>query len=142
MNKEEAKKILSPEAYAVAVEGGTEYPFSSPYWNLMAEGLYVDALSGKPLFSSKDKFLSSCGWPAFSRPIDPKAITSSLDESHHMIREEVRSASSSIHLGHVFYGEEGTPNGVRYCINGVSLRFIRKEDLEKEGYGDYLPLFK
>ena len=111
------------------------------YWNNFKEGIYVDIISGKPLFSSKDKYDAGCGWPSFTKPIDESEIEERLDTSHGMIRTEVRSKTSDSHLGHVFPDGPG-PEGLRYCINSASLRFIPKEELEKEGYGEYRRLFE
>jgi methionine-R-sulfoxide reductase len=142
VDKKLAKEKLTSEQYRVLVEKGTDRPFSHPYTHEKREGIYVDPLSGEPLFSSLDKFDSPCGWPAFSKPIDPSAITSQSDSSFGMEREEVLSDSSFGHLGHVFYGPMEGPKGVRYCINGNALRFVPKEEMAKEGYGAYLTLFK
>jgi methionine-R-sulfoxide reductase len=142
MDKKRAKEKLTSEQYHVLVEKGTDRPFSHPYVAEKREGIYVDPYSGEALFSSLDKFDSPCGWPAFSKPIDPNAIISQSDSSFGMEREEVLSDSSLGHLGHVFYGPGEGPKGVRYCINGNALRFVPKEDMDKEGYGAYLVLFK
>jgi methionine-R-sulfoxide reductase len=142
VDQKKAKEKLTPEQYHVLVEKGTDRPYSHPYTDESRDGIYVDPLSGEALFSSKDKFPSSCGWPAFSKPIDETAVYEQNDSSFGMEREEVLSDSSNGHLGHVFRGPYEGPIGVRYCINGNALRFIPKEDLEKEGYGAYLVLFK
>lgn len=138
----EIKKRLNQTEYNVTQNNGTELPFSHEYDSLFEEGIYVDIVSGEPLFSSKEKFNAGCGWPSFSRPIDLDHISEKKDFSHGMLRIEVRSKYGDSHLGHVFNDGPKDKGGLRYCINGSSLRFIKKEDLEKEGYGEYLDLFK
>ncbi len=133
-------KTLTPEQYRVTQECGTEPPFKNEYWNNHRQGIYVDVVSGEPLFSSADKFDSGTGWPSFTRPLSKDAVTFRTDSSHFMKRTEVRSAKAGSHLGHVF--DDGpAPTGLRYCMNSASLRFIPAEDLAKEGYGEYAKLF-
>ncbi|MBF8379027.1 peptide-methionine (R)-S-oxide reductase MsrB [Alicyclobacillus mali] len=140
--KEELRKRLTPLQYAVTQENATEPPFRNEYWNHHEEGLYVDVVSGKPLFSSRDKFDSGCGWPSFTKPIAQDVVVEQPDFSHGMIRTEVRSREADAHLGHVFPDGPIDKGGLRYCINSAALRFIPKQDLEKEGYGEYLKLFE
>ncbi|EGT3600114.1 peptide-methionine (R)-S-oxide reductase MsrB [Clostridium perfringens] len=140
--KEELQKILTEEEYYVTQENGTERPFTNEYWDFNEEGIYVDVTTGEPLFTSKDKFHSSCGWPAFSKPIDRSIIKEKIDKSHGMIRTEVRSRLGDSHLGHVFCDGPEDLGGLRYCINSASLKFIPKEELKKNGYEEYLELFK
>lgn len=131
---------LSATQFAVVCNEGTEPPFANAYWDNKEPGIYVDIVSGKPLFSSIDKFDSTSGWPSFTRPLQAEEIIERTDNSHGMVRTEVRSRSGKAHLGHVF--PDGlAPTGLRYCINSASLRFIPVNDLEKEGYGEYLKLF-
>lgn len=134
----ELKATLTPMQYAVTQQNATEPPFENAFWNTKREGLYVDITSGEPLFSSRDKFPSACGWPAFAKPIDPNTVKEYDDLSFGMIRTEVRSRVGNAHLGHVFGDGPEELGGLRYCINSASLRFIPKEDMEREGYGDFL----
>lgn len=125
----------------VTLENGTEPPFKNEYWNHFEKGLYVDILDGTPLFISKDKFESDCGWPSFSKPINRKLINEKADFSFGMHRIEVRSKEADSHLGHVFTDGPKDLGGLRYCINSASLRFIAFDDLEREGYKEYIKLF-
>ena len=126
----------------VTQEKGTEPPFKNVYWDHKAEGIYVDIVSGEPLFSSFDKFDSGCGWPSFSKPLIDDNVTEHTDGAHGMRRVEVRSKHGDSHLGHVFPDGPKAAGGLRYCINSASLRFIPKDQLEHEGYGEYLKLFQ
>lgn len=137
----ELREKLTPIQYEVTQKNGTEPPFKNPYWDNKKEGIYVDVVSGKPLFTSLDKFESGCGWPSFTKPIDEGTIERKTDLSHFMVRTEVRSNDSDSHLGHVFR-DGPKPTGLRYCINSAALEFIPKEKLEERGYGEYLRLFK
>jgi len=140
-DKEALKKTLSSMQYNVTQQCGTEPPFMNEFWNNHREGIYVDVVSGEPLFSSADKFDSGTGWPSFTKPIELDNIVEKEDRSLLSTRTEVRSKGGDSHLGHVFL-DGPKPTGLRYCINSASLRFIPKEDLEKEGYGEYLKLFE
>ena len=137
----ELKQKLTPMQFHVTQEAGTEPPFQNAFWNEHREGVYVDIVSGKPLFSSKDKFDSGCGWPSFTRPLEGKDVVEKRDISVGMVRTEVRSKDADSHLGHVFDDGPRDRGGLRYCINSASLRFIPVEDLDKEGLGSFLPLF-
>lgn len=137
----ELKKRLTPEQYKVTQEEGTERPFKNAYNENKSQGIYVDIVSGEPLFSSLDKYDSGTGWPSFSKPIDEKFITTKVDKSLFSVRTEVRSKYADSHLGHVF-PDGPQPTGQRYCMNSASMRFIPVEKLEEEGYAQYLPLFK
>ena len=132
---------INSTQFEVTMKNGTEPPYQNEYWDNFREGIYVDITTGEPLFSSKDKF-EACGWPSFSKPIHPEGITSKKDDSHGMLREEVRSMTGDIHLGHVFDDGPVETGGLRYCINSAALLFIPKENMEEQGYGKYLSLFE
>jgi peptide-methionine (R)-S-oxide reductase len=134
----EAIAKLTPEQYRVTQQSGTEYPGSGQYLHNKEPGIYVDIVSGEPLFASSDKYESGCGWPSFTKPIDSRHVTELTDASHGMIRTEVRSSHGNSHLGHVFPDGPTDRGGLRYCINSASLRFVPKKDMETEGYGAYL----
>lgn len=142
MNKEERLKQLTPMQYFVTQHNGTEPPYQNEYDQHFEEGIYVDIVSGKPLFSSKDKFDAGCGWPSFSKPIDEEEITEQVDISYGMRRIEVRSKTADSHLGHVFPDGPKEFGGLRYCINSAALKFIPKDRLEEEGYGEFKKLFE
>ena len=137
-NKEEKIKQLSPMQEYVIQQNGTEAPFKNEYWDNHEEGIYVDIVSGEPLFSSTDKFDSGTGWPSFTKPINGTALTMQTDKKLWVPRTEVRSSSADSHLGHVFDDGPKDKGGMRYCINSASLRFVPKERMEAEGYGEYL----
>jgi peptide-methionine (R)-S-oxide reductase len=139
---QEAIARLSPEQYEVTQRSGTERPFKNAYWDNKEPGLYVDVVSGEPLFTSMDKFDSDCGWPSFTRPIEAENVLENRDASHGMIRTEVRSRAADSHLGHVFPDGPRDAGGLRYCINSAALRFIPVDQLESEGYGNYRQLFQ
>jgi peptide methionine sulfoxide reductase msrA/msrB len=139
--KAELKAKLTPRQYAVTQEAATEPPFQNEFWDSKQEGLYVDVVSGEPLFSSKDKFDSGCGWPSFTKPVEPANVVERTDGTLGMQRTEVRSKGADGHLGHVFEDGPAAKGGLRYCINSASLRFIPVAQLDHEGYGKFLPLF-
>lgn len=138
--EEEIRKNLSQMQFKVTQQNGTEPPFQNEYWDNKKEGIYVDIVTGEPLFSSLNKFDSGCGWPSFTNPIEGTELVEKDDRSHFMNRTEVRSTLGDSHLGHVF-PDGPRPTGLRYCINSAALRFIPKEDMVKEGYGELLKLF-
>jgi len=141
LTKDDLKKRLTPIQYEVTQNEGTEPPFQNEYWNNKKPGIYVDVVSGEPLFSSLDKFDSGTGWPSFTRPLEPDNIVERTDRRFFTTRTEVRSKDAGSHLGHVF-NDGPKPTGLRYCLNSAALRFIPKQDLEKEGYGKYEDLFE
>jgi peptide-methionine (R)-S-oxide reductase len=138
----EAVSRLNPEQYRVTQKDGTERPFDNAYWDNHESGIYVDVVSGEPLFASVDKYDSQSGWPSFTKPIDPEHVVENTDVSHGMARTEVRSTHGDSHLGHVFPDGPREQGGLRYCINSASLRFIPLEEMESEGYGSYKKLFE
>ena len=140
--KAQDMKPLTPEERRVIVDKGTEAPFSGRYYKYRGEGVYRCRQCGAPLYRSSDKFDSGCGWPSFSQPIQKDLITEKKDTSYGMTRTEVRSKTGNAHLGHVFTDGPKEKGGLRYCINSASLRFIPKEKMKEEGYGEYLPLIK
>lgn len=127
-----------PEQYRVTQQGGTEAPGSGEYLDNEEPGIYVDVVSGQPLFASSDKFDSGCGWPSFTKPLEPDHVSELQDTSHGMVRAEVRSAQANSHLGHVFADGPADRGGLRYCINSASLRFVPLDEMEVEGYGSYI----
>src|SRR5699024_6183967 len=140
-DKADLKNKLTEEQYYVTQENGTELPFRNEYWDHDEEGIYVDIVSGDVLFSSKDKFASDCGWPSFTKPVSGKKVTEKVDQTHGMVRTEIRSKEADSHLGHVFEDGPIEEGGLRYCMNSAALRFIKREDMEKEGYGRYEYIF-
>jgi peptide methionine sulfoxide reductase msrA/msrB len=134
-------KSLTPLQQHVTQNKGTEAPFQNEYWDNKAEGIYVDLMTGEPLFSSTDKYDSGTGWPTFSKPIDKKNVSEHNDADHGMVRTEIKSSSSNAHLGHVFNDGPKEAGGMRYCMNSAALKFVPKEKMQEEGYGEYLSLF-
>jgi peptide-methionine (R)-S-oxide reductase len=139
---EELRQKLTPMQYEVTQNEGTEPPFQNEFWDSHEEGLYVDVVSGEPLFSSKEKFDSHCGWASFYKPLEPENFVEKEDRKFGMRRVEVRSKHADSHLGHVFDDGPRELGGLRYCMNSASMRFIPVDKLEEEGYGEYLPLFE
>ena len=135
-NETEIKNMLSVESYNVTQNKGTEMPFANAFYNNHAKGIYVDIVTGEPLFASSDQFDSGCGWPAFSKPIEAPVVVELEDVSHGMVRTEVRSSVGNSHLGHVFENDPTSPNGIRYCINSAALKFIPLEEMDEQGYGN------
>lgn len=141
-SEDEIKKKLTPTQYEVTQKEATEPAFRNEYWDEKREGIYVDVVSGEPLFSSKDKYDSGCGWPSFTKPIDKSMIVEKVDRKLFMARTEVRSKGADSHLGHVFEDGPVEAGGLRYCINSASMRFVPVDQLEAEGYGEYKPMFE
>lgn len=142
IDKEELKQKLTPIQYHVTQENGTERPFQNDYWNNEEEGIYVDVITGEPLFSSKDKYDAGCGWPSFTKPIDKNQVEEKTDTTHGMRRTEIRSKDSDSHLGHVFEDGPMEAGGLRYCMNSAAMRFVPVSKMDEEGYKKYLYLFK
>ncbi len=138
---EQLKTTLTPIQYEVTQNDATEPPFRNEFWDHTEDGIYVDIVSGEPLFSSTDKYDAGCGWPSFTKAINKDEVKENMDVSHNMVRTEVRSKTANSHLGHLFDDGPQEAGGLRYCINSAALRFVPKEDLEKEGYGEYAVLF-
>ncbi|MDR7204717.1 peptide-methionine (S)-S-oxide reductase MsrA [Priestia megaterium] len=138
---EQLKTTLTPIQYEVTQNDATELPFRNEFWDHTEDGIYVDIVSGEPLFSSTDKYDAGCGWPSFTKAINKDEVKENMDVSHNMVRTEVRSKTANSHLGHLFDDGPQDAGGLRYCINSAALRFVPKEDLEKEGYGEYAVLF-
>ncbi|WP_047985258.1 peptide-methionine (S)-S-oxide reductase MsrA [Ornithinibacillus californiensis] len=142
IDKSDLKEKLTPLQYHVTQEKGTERPFQNEYWNNLEEGIYVDIVSGKPLFSSRDQYDAGCGWPSFTRPIDSYEVVEELDTSHGMVRTEIRSRTADSHLGHVFEDGPRDQGGLRYCMNSAAMRFIPKAKMKDEGYAHLVNLFE
>lgn len=142
MNEEELKNKIGETAFYVTQKNGTEPPFTGEYDRFFERGIYVDVVSGEPLFSSNDKYNSGCGWPAFTKPIKKEAVKEKTDLSYGMVRQEVRSAEADSHLGHVFPDGPRSKGGLRYCINSAALRFVPYEKMDEEGYGEYMSEFE
>ena len=142
MSEQDLKERIGEMEYYVTQQNGTEPPFTGEYDRFYEKGIYVDIVSGEALFSSRDKFDSGCGWPAFARPIKEESVRENVDTSYGMVRREVRSSQADSHLGHVFPDGPYALGGLRYCINSASLRFIPYEKLEEEGYGEYKTIFE
>ncbi|MBC1482362.1 peptide-methionine (R)-S-oxide reductase MsrB [Listeria sp. FSL L7-1509] len=140
--KSERLKQLTKLQYNVTQKASTEHPFKNEFYDNQAEGIYVDIVSGKPLFSSKDQYDAGCGWPSFTKPIDAKEIIENKDRTHGMVRTEVKSVEADSHLGHVFPDGPIDKGGLRYCINSAALRFIPTNKLEEEGYKEYKQIFE
>lgn len=140
--EDKIRAALTQEQFDVTQKSATERPFTSAFYGSKARGLYVDIVTGEPLFTSDDMYHSSCGWPSFTKPVEPSVVVERTDSSHCMRRVEVRSRAGNSHLGHVFEGDSESPNGIRYCINGASLRFIPLEELDSQGYGYLREKFK
>jgi len=138
--KDELRERLTPEQFHVTQENGTEPPFQNAYWDNTKPGIYVDIVSGEPLFSSEDQYDAGCGWPSFTKPISQAAVGFAKDTSHGMIRTEVRSTDADSHLGHVFTDGPPDAGGLRYCINSAALEFIPRDEMEARGFADLLPL--
>ncbi|MBW0931951.1 peptide-methionine (S)-S-oxide reductase MsrA [Priestia megaterium] len=138
---EQLKTTLTPIQYEVTQNDATELPFRNEFWDHTEDGIYVDIVSGEPLFSSTDKYDAGCGWPSFTKAINKDEVKENMDVSHNMVRTEVRSKTANSHLGHLFDDGPQDAGGLRYCINSAALRFVPKDDLEKEGYGEYAVLF-
>lgn len=141
-SRDELKKRLTPEEFAVTQEAATEHPFTGKYDDWWEDGIFVDVVSGKPLFSSTDKYDAGCGWPSFTRPIEESEIKRHVDYSYGMVRTEVRSDDANSHLGHLFTDGPTDQGGLRYCINSAALKFVPKDQLAELGYGQYLNLFQ
>jgi peptide methionine sulfoxide reductase msrA/msrB len=139
-SKDKLKSALTPAQFEVTQQSATEAPYQNKFWQHCEKGLYVDITTGEPLFTSADKYESGCGWPAFSKPVDPAVIAELYDGSHGMRRTEIRSRAGNAHLGHVFDNDSESPTGIRYCINSAALRFIPYNEMDKEGYGALKPL--